>query len=43
MIEEFFAQDGPRKQMFFYQETTSRETLYSRIDNSGIATQTHYL
>ena len=42
MIEEFFAQDGPRKLMFFYQEITSRETL-SRIDNSGIATQTHYL
>ena len=39
MIEEFFAQDGPRKLMFFYQETTSRETLYSRTDTSSIATQ----
>ncbi|XP_041462810.1 dynein heavy chain 5, axonemal-like [Lytechinus variegatus] len=39
MIGEFFAQDGPRKLMFFYQEATSRDTLYSRTDTSSVITQ----
>ncbi|XP_071482850.1 dynein axonemal heavy chain 5-like, partial [Diadema antillarum] len=39
MIEEFFAQDGPRKLMFFYQETMGRDTLYSRTDTSSVVTQ----
>ncbi|XP_072018853.1 LOW QUALITY PROTEIN: dynein axonemal heavy chain 5-like [Amphiura filiformis] len=30
LLENFFAANGPRKLMFFYQEAPSRETLYSR-------------
>ncbi|XP_077977872.1 dynein axonemal heavy chain 5-like isoform X2 [Glandiceps talaboti] len=38
LIEEFFAADGPRKLMFYYQESAGREAMISRAETSSVGT-----
>ncbi|XP_071801151.1 dynein axonemal heavy chain 5-like isoform X2 [Asterias amurensis] len=38
LIEDFFANNGSRKLMFYYQEAPTRDTLFSRTDTSSVTT-----